>query len=232
MIPIKYLLFVVHTFFLSCTSWNLSKKINTPIINRKKCSSTNKTIFYWNIEKKKERTNTAKLCFTTTDHISSPLLYNLSLLNPVPLYVLYIKDAILIISSHLRSMFHRPCSFIWNYLDTRIFHHTYLSMHPSTTFSCFVAIRGLMCRRSDAALPAFSTICLIHPTNDSIIYLTPCSFSSGLRPEKVSLISHRIISASLYNAGEYKFHIFVFFEQKIASKSTWKDCIQQPTFHF
>ena len=131
--------------------------------------------------------NTTKLYFIPTDHISSPLFCNLSLLNPVPLYILYIKDAILIISSHLHLMFHRPHSFIWNYQDTSIFDHTNLSMHPSTTFSCFVAIRGLMCRRSDAALPAFSTICLIHPTNDSIMYLTPCSFSSGLRPEKVSL---------------------------------------------
>ena len=142
-------------------------------------------------------------------------------MNPVPVCIFYIKDAILIISSYLHLTFHRPYSFIWHYQDTSIFHHTYLSMHPSTTFSCFVAIRGLMCRRSDAALPAFSTICLMHPTNDSIMYLTPCSFSSGLRPEKVSLISHHIISASFHNAGEYKFHIFMFFAQKIASESTW-----------
>lgn len=60
---------------------------------------------------------------------------------------------------------------------------TYLSIQPSSACSCLVAIRGLMGRRSDAAFPALSTISLMQPMKDSMMYLTPCNFSSGLRPE-------------------------------------------------
>lgn len=58
----------------------------------------------------------------------------------------------------------------------------YLLIHPSCTFSCLVAIKGFIGKRSDAAFPALSIMSLMQPTNDSIMYLTPCSFSSGLRP--------------------------------------------------
>jgi hypothetical protein len=52
-------------------------------------------------ERKKERKVTAKFYFITTDHRSSPFVHILSPLNPVTLYILNIKDAILITSSHL-----------------------------------------------------------------------------------------------------------------------------------
>jgi hypothetical protein len=45
-----------------------------------------------------------------------------------------------------------------------------------------VAINGVKLNKSDAALPELNTMLRIQPTNDSIIYLTPCSFSSELRP--------------------------------------------------
>lgn len=61
----------------------------------------------------------------------------------------------------------------------------HLLMHPSLTFSCFVAIRGTIGSRSEAALPELRTISLMQPTNDSIMYFTPWSFSSELRPEKI-----------------------------------------------
>jgi len=56
-------------------------------------------------------------------------------------------------------------------------------MQPSCTLSCLVAISGLMGNKSEAALPALKTISFMQPTNDSIIYLTPCNFSSGLKPK-------------------------------------------------
>lgn len=45
-----------------------------------------------------------------------------------------------------------------------------------------MAISGVMGSRSDAALPELRTTFRMQPTNDSIMYLTPCSFSSELRP--------------------------------------------------
>lgn len=57
-------------------------------------------------------------------------------------------------------------------------------MHPSRTLSCLVAINGLIGNKSEAAFPALKTISFMQPTNDSIIYLTPCNFSSGLRPKR------------------------------------------------
>lgn len=41
---------------------------------------------------------------------------------------------------------------------------------------------GTIGKRSDAAFPELRTISLIQPTNDSIMYLTPWSFSSELNP--------------------------------------------------
>jgi len=55
-------------------------------------------------------------------------------------------------------------------------------MQPSLTFSCFVAINGVIGNRSDAALPELNTTLRIQPTKDSVIYLTPCSLSSELKP--------------------------------------------------
>jgi hypothetical protein len=40
-----------------------------------------------------------------------------------------------------------------------------------------------MGRRSEAAFPELRTMSLMQPTKDSIMYLTPWSFSSELRPE-------------------------------------------------
>lgn len=57
-----------------------------------------------------------------------------------------------------------------------------MSEHPSLTFSCLVATSGTIGNRSDAAFPELSTTLRMQPTNDSVIYLTPCSFSSDERP--------------------------------------------------
>lgn len=60
----------------------------------------------------------------------------------------------------------------------------YLLIQPSFTFSCLVAIKGLIGNKSLADFPELNTMSLIHPTKDSIIYLTPCNLSSELNPEK------------------------------------------------
>lgn len=64
----------------------------------------------------------------------------------------------------------------------RIGVRTYLSMHPSCTFSCFVAIRGRIGIRSLFDFPELRTISLMQPTKDSIMYFTPCKRSSELNP--------------------------------------------------
>ena len=46
-------------------------------------------------------------------------------------------------------------------------------MQPSRTFSCFVAINGVIGSNSKAALPALKTTFFIQPTKLSIMYLTP-----------------------------------------------------------
>lgn len=61
--------------------------------------------------------------------------------------------------------------------------YTNLLMHPSSTLSCLVAIRGFIGNKSEAAFPALNTMSLMQPTNDSMMYFTPWSFSSGLRPD-------------------------------------------------
>lgn len=61
---------------------------------------------------------------------------------------------------------------------------TYLSMHPSFTFSCLVAISGRMGSKSLADFPELRTISLMQPTKDSIMYFTPCNRSSELSPVK------------------------------------------------
>lgn len=74
----------------------------------------------------------------------------------------------------------------------------HLSIHPSLTFSCLVAIRGTIGRRSEAALPELRTMSLMQPTKDSMMYLTPWSFSSELNPVK-KIIKHNswyVISTS------------------------------------
>ena len=58
----------------------------------------------------------------------------------------------------------------------------HLFRQPSFTFSCLVAINGVIGNRSDAALPELNTTFRIQPTNDSIIYLTPWSRSSDDKP--------------------------------------------------
>lgn len=72
-------------------------------------------------------------------------------------------------------------------------------MHPSKTLSCLVAINGLIGNKSEAAFPALKTISFMQPTNDSIMYLTPCSFSSGLKPKnKINLQKKNSVPASIY----------------------------------
>ena len=95
---------------------------------------------------------------------------------------------------HIQDSSDIPCweTIIWNYLPgqdnsrNNIVYDTYLSMQPSFTFSCFVAIRGRIGRRSLADFPELRTISLIQPTKDSIIYFTPCRRSSELNPETKS----------------------------------------------
>lgn len=56
-------------------------------------------------------------------------------------------------------------------------------MQPSCTFSCFVAISGRIGIKSRVDFPELSTMSLMQPTNDSIMYFTPCSRSSELKPK-------------------------------------------------
>lgn len=69
--------------------------------------------------------------------------------------------------------------------------------HPSATFSCFVAINGVIGSKSDAALPELSTTFRMHPINDSIMYLTPCNFSSELNPFSVQISNEMIQSEEI-----------------------------------
>lgn len=62
--------------------------------------------------------------------------------------------------------------------------NTHLSIQPSLTFSCLVAIKGRIGSRSLADFPELRTISLMQPTKDSIMYFTPCSRSSELNPVK------------------------------------------------
>lgn len=81
----------------------------------------------------------------------------------------------------------------------------HLSIQPSLTFSCLVAISGTIGRRSEAALPELRTMSLIQPTKDSMMYLTPWSFSSELSPVTkwnqkniFYLLSDRVISTCCF----------------------------------
>jgi hypothetical protein len=46
------------------------------------------------------------------------------------------------------------------------------------------AINGVIGSKSDAAFPLLRTMFRMQPTNDSMMYFTPWSFSSELKPEK------------------------------------------------
>lgn len=56
-----------------------------------------------------------------------------------------------------------------------------------------MAISGVIGVKSETLRPALNTTSLIQPTNDSMMYFTPCSFSSGLRPanREITSVSRR-----------------------------------------
>lgn len=59
-----------------------------------------------------------------------------------------------------------------------------------------MAIRGVIGSKSEADFPVLSITSLMQPTKDSIMYLTPCSFSSELKParkQRVTKGSERVL---------------------------------------
>lgn len=88
---------------------------------------------------------------------------------------------------------------------------SHLLWQPSTTFSCLEATSGVIGSRSDAALPLFKTMFLMQPTNDSMMYFTPWSFSSELKPEKIRIF--------VKNSFENFFEVHLQLEQPMVSSS-------------